>query len=126
MTTLRIISKGGTGSGFHGHAGRIGLVGGSLPTNVVTSYEDLTNAHENPHYWILPDGNLLDNVINGIDRDHAVSMHMMSDEQWYKDAFDKLIDDEATARSEAFDKPKESYEDDIRRTYENYSNSYRQ
>lgn len=57
---------------FPGHAGRPGMVGGSVPvgsTNepsakgkgVVASYDKLMSAHKTPHYWILSDGTLVDN-----------------------------------------------------------------
>ncbi len=74
---LRVISKGGSGSGFHGHAGRPGEVGGSQAENVaqsdniagikglrvVDTVEEMADGYNGAYhtgYWLSYNGKILD------------------------------------------------------------------
>jgi hypothetical protein len=58
--------KGGTGSGFHGHAGRPGEVGGSsasgIKINIVDTVDELKKIGDMAVYYIMPNGKLADAI----------------------------------------------------------------
>ena len=99
---LPTVEKGGPGSGHFGHSGRPGKVGGSSAGSggivklgeyqLVSSYDDLYSAYENPKYWILPTGKLLDNG-NGYYPDHRGSIETQANEEWVQKGKQAVKDD---------------------------------
>lgn len=82
MNVVLSISKGGPGSGFHGHAGRPGKVGGSASSGaydfshvrVVNSVDELHDDLDGAKvYFISPDNKLIDVINKGLDTHRSVA-----------------------------------------------------
>lgn len=97
---ITVVLKGGVGSGFHGHKGRPGLEGGSLPRNSSAlgysgkiKTEDSVKTNEFEQFFVTTKDKVVD--VSAEDTDHVgyVLTHMRSDPENFAEHFGSDVAD---------------------------------